>query len=155
MGKSKKIQVANNKKARYDYFILDTYEAGMVLTGTEIKSMRNGKVSIKESFARVENGEMYIFGMHISPYEQGNINNVDPLRTRKLLLHKKEITKIEESLKQSGLTIVPLSLYINEDGKAKLNLGIARGKKLYDKRDTIAKKDSDRRIDRAFKKEQR
>lgn len=155
MGKSKKIQVANNKKARFDYFILETYEAGMVLTGTEIKSIRNGKVSIKESYARIEKGEIYIYGMHISPYEQGNINNVDPLRTRKLLLHKKEISKIEEALKQQGLTIVPLSMYINEDGRAKLNLGIARGKKLYDKRDTIAKKDADRKMDRAFKKDMR
>ncbi|NLY82246.1 MAG: SsrA-binding protein SmpB [Clostridiales bacterium] len=155
MGKSKKIQVANNKKARFDYFILETYEAGMVLTGTEIKSIRNGKVSIKESYARIENGEIYICGMHISPYEQGNINNVDPLRTRKLLLHKKEINKIEDVLKQQGLTIVPLSMYINEDGRAKLNLGIARGKKLYDKRDTIAKKDADRKMDRAFKKDMR
>jgi SsrA-binding protein len=152
MAKGSKKIIVNNKKARHDYFIEDTYEAGLVLTGTEIKSIRNGKVSIKESYARIEKGELFIYGMHISPYEQGNIFNVDPLRPRKLLLHKKEIDKIMGQIKLNGLTLVPLNIYINEDGRAKMELALARGKKLYDKRDTMAKKDSDRRMERAMKK---
>ena len=149
--KEKKV-VAKNKKARHDYFIEDTYEAGLVLTGTEIKSIRQGKVSIKESYARIRNGEAFIHGMNISPYEQGNIFNVDPLRTRKLLMHKKEIDKLAGSIKTKGLTLVPLSLYINENGKAKMELAAAKGKQLYDKRHDIAKKDADRRMERAKKK---
>lgn len=143
--------VAANKKARHDYFIEATYEAGIVLTGTEIKSVRAGKVSIKESYAKVENGELIIYGMHISPYEQGNRYNVEPLRPRKLLLHKKEINKLYGETKNTSLTIVPLSMYINEDGRAKVEIGLARGKKNYDKRATIAKKDADRKMDRAIK----
>lgn len=144
--------VANNKKARHDYFIEETYEAGIVLTGTEIKSVRAGKVNIKESYARVENGEMIIYGMHISPYEFGNRFNVDPLRPRKLLLHKKEILKLVGYTTLKGLTIVPLRLYINDKGKAKLELAVARGKKDHDKRASIAKRDADRRMQQAMRK---
>ena len=147
--------VAANKKARHDYFIEATYEAGIVLTGTEIKSVRAGKVSIKESYAKVENGELIIYGMHISPYEQGNRYNVEPLRPRKLLLHKKEINNLYGETKNTSLTIVPLSMYINEDGRAKVEIGLARGKKNYDKRATIAKKDADRKMDRAIKESRR
>ena len=147
--------VAANKKARHDYFIEATYEAGIVLTGTEIKSVRAGKVSIKKSYAKVENGELIIYGMHISPYEQGNRYNVEPLRPRKLLLHKKEINKLYGETKNTSLTIVPLSMYINEDGRAKVEIGLARGKKNYDKRATIAKKDADRKMDRAIKESRR
>ena len=147
--------VAANKKARHDYFIEATYEAGIVLTGTEIKSVRAGKVSIKESYAKVENGELIIYGMHISPYEQGNRYTVEPLRPRKLLLHKKEINKLYGETKNTSLTIVPLSMYINEDGRAKVEIGLARGKKNYDKRATIAKKDADRKMDRAIKESRR
>lgn len=146
--------VANNKKARHDYFIEDTYEAGMVLTGTEIKSVRQGKVSIKESYAKVRNGEVFIIGMNISPYEQGNIFNVDPLRERKLLLNKREINKIEAMITTKGKTLVPLKVYINEKGYAKMELGIAQGKKNYDKRHDIAKRDADRRMQKAMRKDQ-
>lgn len=144
--------VANNKKARHDYFIDEVYEVGIVLTGTEIKSIRAGRVSIKESFCKIDRkGELYIHGMHISPYEQGNRFNVEPLRSRKLLMHKREISKLIGKLKVTGLTLVPLNVYLNEDGRCKLEIGLARGKKLYDKRDTIAKKDADRKINRAIK----
>ncbi|MBQ9931048.1 MAG: SsrA-binding protein SmpB [Firmicutes bacterium] len=141
-------QIANNKKARYDFFIEDTYETGIVLTGTEIKSIRQGKVNLKESFAKVENGEVLVYGMHISPYEQGNRYNVDPLRPRKLLLHKREIRKLIGLTTQKGFTLVPLRLYLNERGRAKMELAVARGKKLYDKRDDIAKRDAQRRMQR-------
>lgn len=144
--------IAKNKKARHDYFVEDTYEAGIVLTGTEIKSIRKGKVNIRESYAKVGKDAVYIYGMHISPYEHGNIFNVDPLRTRKLLLHKKEIRKIRESIQQQGMTLIPLSLYINEEGRAKMEIATAKGKKLYDKRDDIAKRDAARKMDRAKKK---
>lgn len=144
--------IANNKKARHDYFIEDTYEAGIVLTGTEIKSIRQGKVSIKESFAKVENGEMILYGMNISPYEFGNRYNVDPLRPRKLLLNKREIQKLIGYTTQDGLTLVPLKIYINDRGKAKLELAVARGKKNYDKRDSIAKRDADRRMQQAVRR---
>ena len=143
--------IANNKKARHDYFIEETYEAGIVLTGTEIKSARLGKVSIKESYARIEKEEMMIYGMNISPYEQGNRFNVDPLRPRKLLLHKREIRKLIGATKLKGLTLVPLTMYINEAGLAKLEIALARGKKNYDKRDTIAKRDASRNMERAMK----
>ena len=148
MKRNKKL-VANNKKARHDYFIEEVYEAGIVLTGTEIKSIRAGKVSIKESYAKIENGEMIVYGMNISPYEQGNRFNVDPLRSRKLLLHKQEIRKLIGYTTLKGLTIVPLTVYINEDGRAKMEIAVARGKKLYDKRDDIAKRDADRRMAKA------
>lgn len=152
MVKREKKLVANNKKARHDYFIEEVYEAGIVLTGTEIKSVRAGKVSIKESYAKIEKGETIIYGMNISPYEQGNRFNVDPLRPRKLLLHKKEIRKLLGYTAQKGLTLVPLNMYINEDGRAKMELAVARGKKNYDKRDDIAKKDAARRMDQAMKR---
>lgn len=151
MAKRERKLVANNKKARHDYFIEEVYEAGIVLTGTEIKSVRQGKVSIKESYAKIENGEMIVYGMNISPYEQGNRFNVDPLRPRKLLLHKREIRKLIGYTTLKGLTLVPLTIYINEDGRAKMELAVARGKKNYDKRDTIAKRDAQRDMDRRMK----
>ncbi|MDD7408346.1 MAG: SsrA-binding protein SmpB [Anaerovoracaceae bacterium] len=147
--------IANNKKARHDYFIEETYEAGIVLTGTEIKSVRAGRVSLKESYAKVENGEVYVYSMNISPYEFGNIYNVDAMRPRKLLLNRREIRKIDQSLTRDGLTLIPLSVYINEKGLAKMKIGVARGKKLYDKRDSIAKRDAGRRMDRAMKESRR
>ena len=151
MPKKQRKLVAGNKKARHDYFIEDTYEAGIVLTGTEIKSVRQGKVSIKESYAKIEKGEVFIYGMNISPYEQGNRFNVDALRPRKLLLHKQEIRKLIGYTTLKGMTLVPLSMYINEDGRAKVELAVARGKKLYDERQTIAKRDAARDIDRKMK----
>ena len=138
-------KIGTNKKARHEYFIEDTIEAGIALTGTEVKSIRQGKINIKESYASIDNGEVYINGMHISPYDQGNIYNVDPLRKRKLLLHKKEIRKLNQGIMLQGYTLVPLSVYI-KDGKVKLELATAKGKKLYDKRETIAKKDAERRM---------
>ncbi|MGI6722550.1 MAG: SsrA-binding protein SmpB [Anaerovoracaceae bacterium] len=151
MKKGKKI-IANNKKACHDFFIDDTYEAGIVLTGTEIKSIRQGKANVKESYARIEDGEVILYGMNISPYDHGNIFNVDPVRPRKLLLHKREIRKLIGLTTQKGLTLVPLDLYINEDGRAKVTLAVARGKKLYDKRHDIAKRDADRKMQRAMRK---
>jgi len=148
---NKKI-VASNKKARHDYFIEEVYEAGIVLTGTEIKSVRQGKVSIKESYARIEKGEVFIYGMNISPYPYGNIFNPDPLRTRKLLMHKREISKLIGYTTLKGLTLVPLKVYLNERGMAKMELAVARGKKLYDKRHDIAKRDADRKMKQAMKK---
>ena len=142
--------IANNKKAFHDYFIEDTYEAGIVLHGTEVKSLRAGHCSIKESFVRIENGEVIIYGMHINPYEKGNIFNKDPLRPRKLLLHKKEIWKLLGKMKEKGYTLVPLQVYFKE-GKAKVEIGLAKGKKLYDKRQDIAKKDQKREAQRDFK----
>lgn len=151
MKKERKL-VANNKKARHDYFLEEIYEAGIVLTGTEIKSLRLGKCSIKEGYCKIEKGEMFIYGMNISPYEQGNIFNTDPLRPKKLLLHKKEIWKMEQALKLQGLTIVPLQVYINEDGRAKMEIAVAKGKKNYDKRDDIAKRDAKRRMEQASRR---
>lgn len=142
--------IANNKKAYHDYFILEKYEAGIVLHGTEVKSLRMGKCSVKEAFIRIENGEMYIYGMHISPYEKGNIFNKDPLRVRKLLLHKKEIEKIFAKMKEKGNTAVPLQVYFS-GSLVKVEIGLAKGKKLYDKRDDIAKKDQRREAERDFK----
>ena len=150
MGDAIKI-IAKNSKAYHDYFIEETYEAGIVLTGTEIKSVRQGKVSIKESYAKIYNGEMMLLGMNISPYEQGNRYNVDPLRDRKLLLHKQEIRKLIGYTTMKGLTLVPLKMYINEEGRAKVEIGVARGKKNYDKRESIAKKDAERDMDRKMK----
>lgn len=150
MAKTEKKLIANNKKAYHDYFILEKYEAGLVLHGTEVKSLRMGKCSIKEAFIRVEDGEMYIYGMHISPYEKGNIFNKDPLRVRKLLLHKKEILKIFGKMKEQGITVVPLQVYFS-GSLVKIEIGLAKGKKLYDKRETIAKKDQKREAQREFK----
>ena len=148
----KKKLVANNKKARHDYFIEEVYEAGIVLTGTEIKSVRLGRVNLKESYAKVEDGEMIVYGMHISPYEQGNRFNTDPMRPKKLLLHKKEIQKLIAYTSQQGLTLVPLNMYINEKGLAKMELAVARGKKLYDKREDLQKKDIQRKMAQAMKR---
>lgn len=142
--------IANNKKAYHDYFILEDYEAGIALHGTEVKSLRMGKCSIKESFIRVENGEMYIYGMHISPYEKGNIFNKDPLRVRKLLLHRAEINKMLGKTKEKGMAIVPLKVYF-KGSLVKVEIGLAKGKKLYDKRQDIAKKDQKREAERDFK----
>jgi len=142
--------IANNKKAYFDYFIEDTYEAGVVLHGTEVKSLRMGKCSIKESFIKVDDNEIYIYHMHISPYEKGNIFNKDPLRTRKLLLHRQEINKIMGQAAQKGYTLVPLKVYL-KDSLVKVEVGLARGKKLYDKREDIAKKDQRREAERDFK----
>lgn len=138
--------MATNRKARYEFFIEETIEAGLVLTGTEVKSIRKGQLNIKDSYASVENGEVYLNNLHISPYEQGNIYNVDPIRKRKLLLHKREIRKLFISITQKGFTLVPLSIYI-KDGLVKVELATAKGKKLYDKRDDIAKKDAARRVE--------
>ena len=142
--------VANNKKAFHDYFIEEKYEAGIALVGTEVKSLRIGKCSIKESFVRIEDDGVYIHGMHISPYEKGNIFNKDPLRTRKLLLHKHEINKLRGAIAQKGYTIVPLQVYFKES-LVKVEIGLAKGKKLYDKRADIAKKDQRREAERDFK----
>lgn len=142
--------IANNKKAYHDFFILDTYEAGLALHGTEVKSIRMGKCSIKESFIRIENGEVFVYGMHISPYEKGNIFNKDPLRVKKLLLHKAEINKMLGKVKEKGISVVPLKVYL-KGSLVKMEIGLAKGKKLYDKRDDIAKKDQKREAERDFK----
>lgn len=151
MAKKERKLVANNKKAYHDFFVEETYEAGIVLTGTEIKSVRQRRVSIKESYAKIEKGELILYGMNISPYEQGNRYNVDPLRPRKLLLHKQEIRKLIGYTTMKGLTLVPLKMYINEEGRAKVEIAVARGKKNYDKRDDIAKRDAKRDMDRKMK----
>ena len=143
-----------NRAARHEYFVLETCEAGIELYGTEIKSIRNGSVNLKESWADIQNGEVFINGMHISPYEKGNIFNKDPFRVRKLLLHKKEINKLAGRIKQDGLTLIPLSLYFKKQ-YVKVELGLCKGKKLYDKRDAIAKRDAKRDIDRAMKERTR
>ena len=142
--------IANNKKAYHDYFIEETYEAGIALHGTEVKSLRMGKCSSKESFVRIENEEVYIYGMHISPYEKGNIFNRDPLRVKKLLLHKSEIRKMKGKIAEKGYTLVPLKVYFNRS-LVKVEIGLAKGKKLYDKRQDIAKKDQRREAERDFK----
>ena len=142
--------IANNKKAYHDYFIEETYEAGISLHGTEVKSLRMGKCSIKESFVRIEKGEVFIYGMHVSPYEKGNIFNKDSLRVRKLLLHKVEIRKLEAKVAEKGYTLVPLQVYF-KGSLVKVEVGLARGKKLYDKRQDIAKKDQKREVERDFK----
>lgn len=142
--------IANNKKAYHDYFIEDTYEAGICLVGTEVKSLRMGKCSIKESFIRIENGEVIVYGMHISPYEKGNIFNKDPLRPRKLLLHRYEINKITGKIAEKGYTLVPLRVYF-KGSLTKVEIGLAKGKKLYDKRQDIAKKDMRREAEKNFK----
>ncbi len=142
--------VANNKKARHDYFIEKIYEAGLVLKGTEVKSIRQGRVNLKESYVIVKDGEVFVFGMHISPYKEGNIFNEDPLRTRKLLLNKSEIRKISQDVKLAGSTVVPLRLYF-KNGRAKLEIALAKGKKLYDKRESQRERDIKRSLDRKYK----
>ena len=150
MAKESMKLVANNKKAYHDYFVDEKYEAGLVLHGTEVKSLRMGKCSIKESLIRIENGEVWVYGMHISPYEMGNIFNKDPLRPKKLLMHKAEINKLLGRIKEKGFTLVPLQVYFKE-GRAKIEIGLCRGKKLYDKRQDIAKKDQRREAEKDFK----
>ena len=142
--------IANNKKAYHDYFIDEVYEAGMVLTGTEVKSLRLGKVNIKESFCRIKDGEIFINNMNISPYEQGNRENVDPTRVRKLLLHREEINKIIRKVDEKGLSLVPTRIYL-KDSRVKLEIGIGRGKKLHDKRESLKQKEADREMAKAFK----
>ena len=150
MAKSEVRMIANNKKAYHDYFIDDKWEAGIELFGTEVKSIRMGKCSIKEAFVKIDKGEVYVYGMHISPYEKGNIFNKDPLRVRKLLLHKSEINKLIGKTKEKGMAIVPLKVYFSKS-LVKVEIGLAKGKKLYDKRDDIAKKDQKREAEREFK----
>nr|WP_300804111.1 SsrA-binding protein SmpB [uncultured Acetatifactor sp.] len=152
MAKEKEPQklIANNKKAYHEYFIDETYEAGIALHGTEVKSMRMGKCSIKESFIRIENGEVFVYGMHVSPYEKGNIFNKDPLRVKKLVMHKYEINKLAGKVAEKGYTLVPLQVYF-KNGRVKTQIGLARGKKLYDKRESIARKDQRREAERDFK----
>ena len=142
--------VANNKKAYFDYFIEDTYECGIELVGTEVKSIRMGKCSVKEAFVRIRQGEVWVYGMHISPYEKGNIFNKDPLRERRLLMHRQEIRKLAARVDQQGYTLVPLKVYLR-GSLVKVEIGLAKGKKLYDKRDSIAKKDQKREMDREMK----
>ncbi|MCI8536167.1 MAG: SsrA-binding protein SmpB [Hungatella sp.] len=150
MGKQTIKLIANNKKAYHDYFIEDKYEAGIELFGTEVKSIRMGKCSIKESFIRIDKGELYLYGMHVNPYEKGNIFNKDPLRTRKLLLHKSEIVKLAAKQAEKGYTLVPLQVYF-KGSLVKVEIGLAKGKKLYDKREDIAKKDQRREMEREMK----
>lgn len=154
MPKEKGIKVvATNRKARHDYFILDTYEAGIELVGTEVKSIRAGHVNLKDSFCQVKDGEMYVYQMHISPYEQGNIFNRDPMRPRRLLLHRREIIRLHAQVKQDGFALVPLSIYF-KNSRLKLEIGVAKGKKLYDKRAAAAERDSKREMDRVMKSQE-
>ncbi len=146
--------IAQNKKARHDYFIEETYEAGIVLKGTEVKSIRQGKVNLKDSYAAIQNGEVYVYNMHISPYEKGNIYNVDPVRSRKLLLNRREINRLIGYTQQKGLTLVPLKLYFKK-GLVKMELAVARGKKLHDKRADIAKRHAEREIERSLREMQK
>ncbi len=149
--KNKSRDLITNRKARHDYHILETFEAGIALVGTEVKSLREGKGNLKDSFARVENGELFLYNMHISPYEKGNIFNEDPLRTRKLLMHKKEIHRLAGQVKEKGLTLIPLKVYLNERGLIKVELALAKGKALYDKREDIKRRDANREMEKAFK----
>jgi SsrA-binding protein len=146
--------VAQNKKAYHDYFIEETFETGIVLQGTEIKSIRAGKVNLKESYARIRDGEVFLYGMHVSPYEQGNRYNHDPLRERKLLMHRREISKLIGETKEIGYALVPLKIYL-KNGYAKVLLGLAKGKKKYDKREDLKKKEAKRDIERAFRERQK
>lgn len=145
--------IAQNKKARHDYFIEETYEAGIELCGTEVKSLRAGRVNLKDSWCSIVDGEIFVNGMHISPYEQGNIFNRDPMRVRKLLMHKKEILKLYGTVKQTGYSLIPISLYF-KDSKVKLQVGLCKGKKLYDKRADMAERSAKRDIERALKSKQ-
>lgn len=143
--------VAQNKKAYHDYFIEDTYEAGIELKGTEIKSIRKGSTNLRDSYIRIKNGEAFVEGMHVAPYEQGNIFNHDPLRTRKLLLHRRQITKLQRAIQEDGMTLVPTKLYFGDSSKVKLEVAVAKGKKLYDKRQDLKAKDAKRDIEKALK----
>ena len=142
--------VAQNRRARHDYFVLETWEAGLELRGTEVKSIRLGKCNLKDSYAAVKNGELFVYGMHISPYEKGSYFNTDPMRPKRLLMHKSEIRKCQQQVMQQGLALIPLSVYLKE-GRMKLELALCKGKKLYDKRDDIAKRDAKRDMDRAMR----
>ena len=146
--------VANNKKAYHDYFVEESFEAGIELFGTEVKSIRQGNINLKDSWCNIDGGEMFVNGMHISPYDKGNIFNRDPMRVRKLLMHKKEIMRLLGTTKQEGLTLIPLSVYFKK-GRAKVQVGLCKGKKLYDKRDVAAKKDAQRTIERSLKEQLR
>jgi SsrA-binding protein len=146
--------ISKNRKAWHDYHIEESYEAGIVLTGTEVKSVRGARVNLKDSYGKVENGEIFLYNMHISPYEQGNRFNHDPLRIRKLLMHKIEISRLSGKIKEKGYALIPLKIYLNK-GRVKIDLGLARGKKLYDKRHDIAERDSKREMERAFRDKQR
>jgi SsrA-binding protein len=146
--------IAQNKKARHDYFIEETYEAGIVLAGTEVKSIRQGKINLKDSYADVKQGEVYVHNMHISPYEKGNIFNRDPMRDRKLLLNRREINKLIGYIQQKGYSLIPLQIYLTR-GLVKMQLAVAKGKKLYDKREDIAKRDAKRAMERAFRESQK
>lgn len=143
--------VATNRKARHDYHILETVEAGLVLTGTEVKSLRGGRANLNDSFARIENGQAYLYNMHISPYSHGNRFNHEPTRTRKLLMHKDEIRRLIGKTREQGLTLIPLQIYFNEQGWAKVELALARGKKKWDKREAMAQRDARREVERAMK----
>ena len=154
MAGERKKAVSTNRKARHDYFIEETYEAGIALVGTEVKSIRQGKINIKDGYAQVENGEVFLYNVHISPYEQGNIFNRDPLRARKLLLHKNEIRKLIGYVQQKGYALIPLSFYL-KNGLVKVELGVGIGKKKYDKRQVLAEKDAERRIEREFRERQK
>ncbi len=143
--------LVTNRKARHDFHILETFEAGIALAGTEVKSLREGKGNLKDSFARVDNGELYLYNMHISPYEKGNIYNKDPLRPRKLLMHKKQINRLFGQVKEKGLTLIPLKVYLNERGLVKVELALAKGKALYDKREDVKRRDASREMEKAFK----
>lgn len=147
--------IAKNKKARHDYFIEETYEAGIALKGTEVKSIRLGMVNLKDGYAELKDGEVILHNVHISPYEKGNIFNVDPTRPRKLLLHKREIRKLIGYITQKGYTLIPLQLYLNDRGLIKVQIGLAKGKKIYDKRHSIAKKDAERRIQKELRQKQK
>ena len=146
--------LAQNRKARHDYFIEETYEAGLELTGTEVKSIRQGRANLKDSYALIRNGQAYIVGVHVSPYEQGNIFNVDPVRDRRLLLHKREIRKLQALSQADGYSLIPLQLYL-KDGRVKLELAVAKGKKLYDKRSALAERDAKRDMDRWMRMQER
>ncbi|NLW07618.1 MAG: SsrA-binding protein SmpB [Clostridia bacterium] len=154
MGRQIKV-VSENRKARHDYFIEETFEAGIALTGTEVKSLRSGKANIKDSYARVENGEVILHDMHISPYEQGNRYNHEPLRPRRLLMHRYEIMRLYGKVREKGLTLIPLKVYFNERGWAKVELALAKGKQLYDKRQDIAAREAQREIAKAFRERQK
>jgi len=142
--------IAQNRKAWHDYFIEETYEAGIALVGTEVKSIRAGNINLKDSYADIKDGEIFLYNVHVSPYEKGNIFNKDPLRTRKLLMHRIEITKLNGYIRQKGYTLIPLKVYLARN-RIKIELGVARGKKLYDKRESIMKRDAERDVERAFK----
>ena len=150
MGEKSLKTVAENRKARHDYFIIESFECGIELVGTEVKSIRNGGVNLKDSWCSIDNGELFVKGMHISPYEKGNIFNRDPVRVRRLLMHKREINRLYGMIMQEGLTLIPISLYL-KGSTLKLQLGLCKGKKLYDKRDDMAKRDAGREIERAVK----